>query len=957
MNWKRPAIFLVLALLVAGAVVYDRTVNRPQEKDELSKRAGYVLPGLEDDKGIERLRVTIKGGTKLRLERDHNRWRLLEPLEVWADASSVNRIASALPDMKLDEGYKAVESSSEKPLDWKQYGLEPPAFTVEAEVAGGKTYRVQVGAKSPAGKDKIYVRVAGGEKLFIVENDLRRALDNGINEFRDRKVLDFTKTQVQRVAVRTPRADFVIARRPAAAETDGKKTKKIIEQWNLESPSSDHAAKSYADRVVDRLSWLEVVDAEHGFIVDDYAKTRAAEFGFDSPWSRFRLTVAKKLGAPAEEMELLVGKQIPQRSGERYALLAGTPHVLAVKAESIEGIPGEVKDLREKQLMSFSAKKVTKVTVKRKGEGKPLVLENVPDSDEDYYEEEEPPRTWKITSPVELVADEEVVNDFLKTLSRAQVKTFLKDKAPAAQLAACAVGKDPLTTVTIERQDGPDIEVLFGTTTKQPRQKLMHARRAGFENIYLVSTDLSARLAARSIDLRNRKIMDLETKDYDHIVLEHRRGQRVIRYEVKKDAGKDWQVVAPISEKADRSFCDGLLSAVAGVKAQKYIAENAGAEELKRLGLAPPAVRVEVAKSTGGAGERKVLLLSEQDDRTRLARGTVEGSGLVWELAHWNAGRLYGQPLGKTVFEFERDDAVSVELRVAGEKPIGYTVERKGEEWSITAPRKLYLDQPKAREFVDRLHYITAERLADPKPRSLSEFALGKTAHLRAKVTMKDGTSHELEIGGVADDQGNRYARSSQRQSVFLVSRDRADFLARKLSDLGASEKPLVKKEEKLQPWMLPRAKISTPQGSFVIELFEEDAPNTTANFVTLVDKKFYDGLKFHRVESWVVQGGDGGEGKPGYRIPFERREKMRKHDYGAVGMARTADYDSADSQFYVITDKAGKHQLDNEYVIFGRVIKGMDVVEGIRKGDPIKAARMIHKRDHKYEVKGKITK
>jgi peptidyl-prolyl cis-trans isomerase B (cyclophilin B) len=81
----------------------------------------------------------------------------------------------------------------------------------------------------------------------------------------------------------------------------------------------------------------------------------------------------------------------------------------------------------------------------------------------------------------------------------------------------------------------------------------------------------------------------------------------------------------------------------------------------------------------------------------------------------------------------------------------------------------------------------------------------------------------------------------------------------------------------------------------------------------------------------------------------------MRTHDYGAVGMARASAYDSASSQFYVVRDRAGRHELDYEYVVFGRVIKGMDVVEAIRRGQKIRTVRVVHERDHGYEVKHKI--
>ena len=124
------------------------------------------------------------------------------------------------------------------------------------------------------------------------------------------------------------------------------------------------------------------------------------------------------------------------------------------------------------------------------------------------------------------------------------------------------------------------------------------------------------------------------------------------------------------------------------------------------------------------------------------------------------------------------------------------------------------------------------------------------------------------------------------------------------------------------------------------IEFYPADAPKTVENFVTLAKKGFYDNLTFHRVvPDFVVQGGcptGDGTGGPGYRVKAEFNKQ--KHDRGAVAMARSADPDSAGSQFY-ITLGAAPH-LDGKYTVFGRVTTGMNVVDGIRVGDRIKSIK-----------------
>jgi peptidyl-prolyl cis-trans isomerase B (cyclophilin B) len=139
-----------------------------------------------------------------------------------------------------------------------------------------------------------------------------------------------------------------------------------------------------------------------------------------------------------------------------------------------------------------------------------------------------------------------------------------------------------------------------------------------------------------------------------------------------------------------------------------------------------------------------------------------------------------------------------------------------------------------------------------------------------------------------------------------------------------------------------PIVVMQTNKGIIKIRLYPEVTPKTVENFVKLVKKGFYDGLKFHRVEpGFVVQGGDpqgNGSGGPGYEIKNEDNKQL-KHNRGAVAMAN-AGPDTAGSQFYIVIGKPAPH-LDekddrgiSKYTIFGQVIVGQDVAERLAVGD-----------------------
>jgi peptidyl-prolyl cis-trans isomerase B (cyclophilin B) len=139
--------------------------------------------------------------------------------------------------------------------------------------------------------------------------------------------------------------------------------------------------------------------------------------------------------------------------------------------------------------------------------------------------------------------------------------------------------------------------------------------------------------------------------------------------------------------------------------------------------------------------------------------------------------------------------------------------------------------------------------------------------------------------------------------------------------------------------------------GEIRLEFFPDDAPRTVASFAKLAGEGFYDGTFFHRVEpGFVVQGGDPqsrtltpgdrrlGTGGPGFKLKAEFNKQP--HVRGALAMARAQDPDSAGSQFYITLAPA--RQLDGQYTVFGKVVSGMEVVDGIKIGDKIASIKIL---------------
>ena len=145
-------------------------------------------------------------------------------------------------------------------------------------------------------------------------------------------------------------------------------------------------------------------------------------------------------------------------------------------------------------------------------------------------------------------------------------------------------------------------------------------------------------------------------------------------------------------------------------------------------------------------------------------------------------------------------------------------------------------------------------------------------------------------------------------------------------------------------------ATIITARGTIVADLFDEETPNTVANFEKLANDGFYDGTRFHRVISnFMIQGGDPlsrdpsnprvGTGGPGYKIKCETHLNTHRHVAGTLSMAH-AGKDTGGSQFFIC--HSPQLHLDGKHTVFGQVREGMDVVNAIRGNDVIESVKVV---------------
>ncbi len=249
-----------------------------------------------------------------------------------------------------------------------------------------------------------------------------------------------------------------------------------------------------------------------------------------------------------------------------------------------------------------------------------------------------------------------------------------------------------------------------------------------------------------------------------------------------------------------------------------------------------------------------------------------------------------------------------------------------------------------------------------------------RSAEIAAKLLAADRkTKDVLGMGGVSQfalhnfEEAHTILSEAKTQNRLSPQFESYVDASQEYIEFWKKEQEIRAKEAALEgDQALPHVAFETSRGKIVFELFENEAPNTVANFISLIEGGKYDGVKFHRViNAFMAQGGDpntldddpanDGLGGPGYTIKCEcYEENARKHFRGSLSMAH-AGPDSGGSQFFIthLPTSWLNPRLEPQkggHTVFGRVIEGMDIAASLQKGDVIQKASVLRKRPHEYK-------
>jgi len=322
MNPKTTAVLFVIAAALASFVYFYEIQGEPARvKAKAAEKR--LFPSVEQA-DISSISLKASGGPEIRLERHDGHWRITAPIDFVADTFAADGVASAITQLMND----SVIDHPEPP---DVYGFRSDGPEVRF-TAGGVEKVLHIGSTTPVGSNT-YASVGGDDRVYTVATYQLSSFKKGVDEFRDKRILDFDPDAVDRVTIRWPEAKVVVVR------SDGK--------WQMVEPIETLADADTVEQLLTSLSFLRAA----GFVDEPGPDEKT---GLASPQFAVELELRSDTeGAEPKTVRLAVGG-VDESGSHRFARGA-LKSLYLISNESLDGFPRRVVDYRDRRLSEFDA--------------------------------------------------------------------------------------------------------------------------------------------------------------------------------------------------------------------------------------------------------------------------------------------------------------------------------------------------------------------------------------------------------------------------------------------------------------------------------------------------------------------------------------------------------------------------------------------------------------------------
>lgn len=365
---KLGKVLIYFGILVALASYVYFVEIRYKKEQQTRKAEAERITKIDKDK-IGEVDLTSKDGAKIVVRKMDKNWVMAEPVKVNADQKAVNSLLTSFSDAQLEKIIK------EKDVQWKEYDLEKPDFTVTARTRDDAV-TLYFGAANPA-KTSYYLRKQGDNRLLLVADTLKNSLNKSVFDLREKSVFTVAPSDVQKVVV----------------VRDGKETelkREGPESWTMVKPESFRVKAAEISRGLIGLTNIQAKD-----IIDE-PKKEGDPYGLDKP--EYKILLDSKNRKQTLLIGKAVGKQDSPSSKDRYAKIEGQDTVYVIGSRDLTAFKTDPKELRDRSILSFKPKEIHKMEVTM--DGKTWLVQK--SEKEDTWAMEKPEKkavveTWPIT--------------------------------------------------------------------------------------------------------------------------------------------------------------------------------------------------------------------------------------------------------------------------------------------------------------------------------------------------------------------------------------------------------------------------------------------------------------------------------------------------------------------------------------------------------------------------------
>ncbi len=754
MKFRTTIILLIIAAIGAGYIfIYDKHQYRT---DVAVRRQLMALPDYKPGQ-INKIEMK-KGDTNIVLEStDDGSWRMLEPLQLRADKAEVLEILSQFEFMGKVGTIKKSETAN---FSLEEYGLDTPSIIVnlwlkKGTIVGGTSgditkYTVNVGDKLAAGQNTVFITVGEGEDVFVVPSKFLEKVDKEINDLRNKWVFEFDKFDVERIRIESG------ANAPIVCS-------KADQLWWMTQPIAD---RGDTERIKDILNELKNLNIQKEDFVSDKEED-IVNYGLDKP--SFTISI----GTASDIQTLHLGHSLDKQI---YAKLDGESSIFFVNDVILHDLDLDLNDLRDKQLLRFDAIGTYGIEkIELKYHDSTLTLQKTKQYD------------WMITNPNEILADRDIVREFVEKIKDLQIQQYVDDSGENYNKYGLA---DSPIEISVFRRIGEGETVKFQLGNSDENGGLCYVKRDGEDAVYTVPTEQFYDIAKSGyLAFRDKLVMEFPKENARKLVI--KRDGKIIACERIDETlyNPKWNMTSPVNMSAELDSVNQVVWNLSFLLASKIVtlsSDNPG-----EYGFDDPLLQVSMSYEKPGDGGTNDVVVSEKDDlvkpkemvtKTLLVGNKVEpekdktnyyakvaDDGMVFQIG-WPDVRDYSIELvTRNLFEISTESVKSINIKHS-DKELSL---QKNEEnlWQMNLPENKLLSGNFVEKIISFMKLLMAESIVEYSNNDLTKYGLDNP---QFNVTIGTGEGDISLL--VGKEEGSDYfVTSTDTNFIYLINKNKID--------------------------------------------------------------------------------------------------------------------------------------------------------------------------------------